>query len=83
MKTAYRIFLADQFRSYRKSKRKTQQQMAELLGLKHRAYQAYEEARAEASVFTIKSFCEIVKVKVDKFLKGSPQKTEAIPPKKD
>lgn len=74
MKTAYREWIAGRLKELRQLKKYSQKQVADLLSIKLRTYQSYEEGRAEPSIFTVKNFCKCVKIKVDEFLKTSPVK---------
>ena len=73
MKNLYREFTGNRMKALRLEKKKKQMEMASLLGIKLKAYQSYEEKRAEPSIFIIKKFCKIIRMKVDKFLEGSPE----------
>lgn len=76
MKNQYRKWIMDRLKEIRRVKRLKQKQVAEKLGIKLSTYQSYEEGRAEPSIFTLKMFCKLCKIKIDKFLQDSPENEE-------
>jgi len=65
--------MAERLQYFRELKKKTQLQMADMLGVKRCTYASYEEGRAEPSIYTLKKFCRECKIKVDEFLQTSPE----------
>lgn len=76
MKTAYRKWIAARLKELRLLKQLSQKQIADLLEIKLRTYQSYEEGRAEPSLLTVKNFCRIIHIKVDHFLINSPETSD-------
>lgn len=74
MKTIYRTWIGKRLKHFRELRKHSQSQISNLIDIKLCTYQSYEEGRAEPSIFTLKMFCKICKVKMDKFLQDSPEK---------
>lgn len=72
MKRAYRKYIADKIKGFRKSAAYTQIHVADTLGIKVRTYQAYEEARAEPSLLLVEKICSLYNISVDNLLYDSP-----------
>lgn len=75
MKNKYRMWIAEKLVSGRLSMRMSQKQLAEIIELKLRTYQAYEESRAEPSIFTLEKICTALKTTLNEFMADSPLKT--------
>ncbi len=72
MKTIYRKWIGDRLRHYRAKHKLSQLQLAHDVGLLESTWRAYEEGRAEPSIYTLHKACNVFRVKLDTFLKGSP-----------
>lgn len=72
MKTAYREWIAKRLKDLRIKSDLQQSDLAQRLRMNPSAYRAYEDARAEPSIFTLKRLCEIFGITLDAFMNNSP-----------
>lgn len=70
MKNTYRKWIGERLRYFRGSM--SQAVLAEKIGKKRAAYDAYEQGRAEPSIFTLKKICDLFNITIDKFLEDCP-----------
>lgn len=73
MKTVYRDFIKERLKYYRELMGKTQEEFAQLLNMKPGTYATYEQGCALPSIFLLKKVCKLAKIKLDKFMEGSPE----------
>ncbi len=74
MKNAYRQYLAKKLTDLRIERRLTQTEVAERIGKNKPAYKAYEEGRAEPSIYTIEMLSLFYGISIDNFLYDIPLK---------
>lgn len=73
MRTKEREWIASRLRKLRNNNGMDQVEIADYLGMKQQTYSAYEEARAQPTVFTIMRICELYQISIDDFMKNAPQ----------
>ncbi|MFN3341886.1 MAG: helix-turn-helix domain-containing protein [Flavobacteriales bacterium] len=72
MKTAYRNWIAKRLIELRNSKNLTQKEHAKKLEIKIKAYQAYEEGRAQPSVLLLVRIAKLHSMSLAALLEGAP-----------
>lgn len=75
MKNKYRLWIGSKLIKERLARRLYQQQLADKIAIKRATYAAYEEGRAEPSIFTLEKICQVFKITIDQFMSDSPFKS--------
>jgi transcriptional regulator with XRE-family HTH domain len=64
--------MSKKLRKLREKKGMTADQMADRLSLKKSTYWAYEQGRAEPSIYNLQRICIIHQITIDEFIRDSP-----------